>query len=91
MDAVGDLSAHVLSWVFYVVANFVQPVKATCPPGWWVNGVRLDGTFQCYKPWPGDEEHPPAVDVFVSSRLYCGVQRPAVVNERMVACRRDLP
>lgn len=35
-----------MAWLLWVLCWVLRPVAWTAPDGWWVNGVRPDGTFE---------------------------------------------
>lgn len=73
-----------------------RPSGAQCPPRWYVDGVRPDGSYQC-RPVPLHPEtdatwqHPditPFDDRVIGGQIYCGAGTvPLVIDERTVACR----
>lgn len=78
-------------------AMALHPTSARCPVGW-VNGVRPSGRFECRVTigpdcdMRGDRTCPEVPDVGgVAGRIYCEPgDRPLVIDERTVACRRRL-
>jgi hypothetical protein len=69
------------------VASLVQPRRARCPDGMYVNGVRPSGAFECRIAPKLKHEAPP--DSELGGRIYCtGGTRPIVVDYRTVGCQR---
>ena len=73
------------------------PNRATCPPGWFVEGVRPTGATQCRpnppahcgEPVPPDNGPCPRDDRMIPLEIYCtGGSHAIVVNERTVGCQR---
>lgn len=85
---------YLLLGVFIVlVCAVLQPTRVRCPHGWWVNGVRPSGAFECRKT-PRSIVTPSAAEVheidsdwMIAGDLYCGEQLPIVVDERTVGCQ----
>lgn len=65
-----------------------RPDQASCPraPGWWINGVRPSGEYECLLT-RGDNDDPAVASL--SGRIHCDPgTAPRVVDERHVRCRR---
>lgn len=83
----------VLCW-----STATRPRGARCPQGWYVDGIRPTGRFDCARTPGGDIMYDGAggypdraVDLpgRLGGRLYCtGGSHPIVVNERTVGCQR---
>lgn len=91
------LVCAVISALLFTWSHVIRAERATCPAGWYVNGVAPDGTFRV-RPVP-PPERPCAsgpngcierdLDIEIRGRIYCtGGARPVVVNERTVGCQR---
>ena len=91
-----------MSYIVFLISFFVssmfsscyQPHRATCPQGWWVEGIRPDGTTQC-RPNQQDvpSDLPGGPDIPTDSRILpmwiqCNGEKeiPLVINERTVEC-----
>jgi hypothetical protein len=69
-----------------IASAFVHPNRAVCPPRFWVNGIRIDGSFACLRALDVEGDGPP--DAELAGALYCtGGQLPIVVDERTVGCQ----
>ena len=80
-----------------VLGALLAPAIARCPPGWYVNGVRPSGIYEC-RPVLGRPER----DISdararlesgdsraITGRLRCtGGDSPVVIDSRTVGCRR---
>lgn len=80
------------------LAMATQPRRASCPVGWYVNGIRPTGSFEC-RPIPignpdydgtwGKPDRSIERPGAILGRLYCtGGTHPIVRNERTVGCQR---
>lgn len=103
MDAITAIAAWCVSLALLIVCAATRPQRGECPPGWYVEGVRVMslgiepiGSFACKRPAVGGE-----TDVLTGKstahelpgelrgRIYCtGGALPIVVNERAVGCQR---
>lgn len=99
-----DLACALLSLALLICTAAIRPTSARCPPGWYVNGVRPTGIYECRRVPGGDPLYDGAAgypDRTVDSpgwywaRIYCtGGAQPIVVlarherDARFVACRR---
>jgi hypothetical protein len=81
-----------------LAAMVVEPTRARCPAGWYVNGVKPTGRFECLRVpggnplydgaggWPNRAIDYPGS---LRGRIYCtGGTHPVVVNYRVVGCQR---
>lgn len=76
-----------LSLAVLAVASVVQPRRARCPGGMYVEGVRPSGSFECRVAPRFERDIPP--DVEIAGRIYCtGGSRPIVVDSKTVGCMR---
>lgn len=81
-----------------VIAAIARPRVATCPPGYYVEGVRPSGETTCVSTWdprPDDTKSPEGCHHGVlevprlPTRVWCEPAELAVViNERTVGCRK---
>lgn len=85
------VACFLVSLVVIANSTLARPTRATCPAGWWVNGITPAGYFACYlteltREWPPIDAEPTAV---IGSRIYCtGGSHPIVVSARVVGCQR---
>ena len=72
-----------------------RPRRARCPLGWYVEGIRPSGSFDCRRRPGGDPLYDGAggypdraVDRpgAIGGRIYCAGDRPIVVDARTVGC-----
>lgn len=82
-----------LAPLFAFAAWLVQPITATCAPGWWLaTGVRADGSFLCHLR-PAMEQWPP-IDApempTLPGRVWCDVPGDVRQDGRRVWCRRGV-
>lgn len=91
-----DLLGLLLSVFMLAVSCSVRPVRAVCPPAWYLNaGIRPTGDFQCAPSLVGGVLDPAGgVDTAVQppgaivSKIYCtNGQEPIVVDYRVVSCQ----
>lgn len=86
----------VVGMFLLALSALVQPTRASCPRGWWVNGVRPSGITECFPVPPEDHgcagsapcpDHPSVPGL--PMRVYCaeGTQ-PIAVDERTVVCKK---
>jgi hypothetical protein len=79
-------------------AMVTQPRVARCPGGWYVNGIRPTGSFECRRipggnpdfdgTWGRPDRSFERVGA-LQGQLYCtGGTRPIVRNETTVGCQR---
>lgn len=69
-----------------IVIAIMQPHMASCPPRYWVNGIRPDGRYECLLT-VGDNDDP-AIDT-IAGKLSCPPDTtPIVVSFQHVACKR---
>lgn len=95
------ISIAILLAILLAVAaarTFATPLERHCPePGWYLNGVRPSGAYQCL-PVLGDPERDLddarerrvfADERALEGRIHCtGGARPIVVDYRTVGCQR---
>lgn len=88
----------VLGFIAMAGAAMWHPAnRATCPAGWYIEGVRSSGQTQCRpvppahcgEPVPPDNVPCPRDDRRIPIAIYCtNGQQPIVVNERTVGCQQ---
>lgn len=89
MDALGlFVSAALLT-----CSAVTQPSSARCPAGWYLNGVRQTGVYECRRAPGGAPDRTVDRLGWYRSRVWCtGGTRPIVVLEdreaRTVGCQR---
>lgn len=87
-----DLFSVIATIALLCFAMVAQPKRASCPDGWWVDGVSPSGVFGCaFVDRRDRREWPPldALPIEVGSRIYCtGGARPVVVDSTNVGCQR---
>lgn len=82
-----------VTMVVLLAAALVQPHRARCPAGWWIDGVRPSGAFACRAAPVRDtgartEVDDGTPDAELGGQLYCsGGTQPIVVDERTVGCQ----
>lgn len=86
---VSDIAWLFLSVVILTIAAFVlSPQRAQCSPGWFVDGIRPSGSFECLRdrdPTAGNESSR-GHDV-LEGKLDCAPSfMPVVLDDRRVAC-----
>lgn len=85
--------------VVLCVTMALQPSRARCPEGWYVEGVRRSGAFTCKRKLIGGEHDSPGIEDTavqppgeLSGRIYCtGGATPIFVYDRTartVGCQR---
>lgn len=93
-----DVVCTLLSSVALRWSAVTRPTTAMCPAGWYLNGVRPSGQYECRRAPVGDPLYDGAggysdrtVDRpgWLVGQVWCkrGV-RPIVVDERTVGCQR---
>jgi len=74
----------------------IRPSVAQCPAGWYVEGIRVTGQYDC-RPVPPPDPHdargheidpPPRHDPQIDGQIYCPGSHPIVVDARTVGCQR---
>jgi len=97
-----DVACAMLSVVLLCWSMVTRPAAATCPAGWYVNGVRPSGVYECRRAPGGDPLYDGAGGFpdrsverpgWYRSRIWCtGGAHPIVVLEdreaRTVGCQR---
>jgi hypothetical protein len=82
----------IASAIIAVASCTYRPDRAQCAEGYYVNGVRGDGRFECLRSPPvakRDCTQPTGPSLGIVSRIYCtGGSRPIVVDQRTVGCIR---
>jgi hypothetical protein len=85
------------SLLLRVVCAIARPSSMRCPPHWWPNGIRTDGTFACAQPLTGDPDRDGTYgtqdvsvepDGVLDGRIYCddGEQPCVTWNGSAVRC-----
>lgn len=84
-----DLGYALLSvFVVLVTAIAISPERAECPRGWWVNGVRPSGSFECIRDVRPEADNEHGELRTIEGRVDCPPSfMPIVETERRVACR----
>jgi hypothetical protein len=79
-----------VTWlVAQLFAWLLDGKTAECPRATWINGIRADGRFECYRTSGRVEDVNPPSFVVVRGRIYCAADEvPIVVDERRAACRQ---
>jgi hypothetical protein len=87
-----------LSTALLVYACITRPSRSRCPDGWYINGVRPSGRFECVEsPAPGEYDcsadrvcpQPKQDAAEVAGQIVCtGGATPIVSDERTVGCMR---
>jgi hypothetical protein len=95
LSEVACLIASVIALCWSMAAH---PRRARCPAGWYVNGIRATGEFECVRTPGGDVLYDGAggypdraVDLpgRLSGRIYCtSGSLPIVVSDHAVGCMR---
>ena len=92
MTGPGDVIAGLVCLVIAIVVGVLAlPRVARCPAGYWVNGIRPSGAYQCIKvegvqEWPAIDSKPEDV---IEGQIACtGGALPIVVDHRTVGCQR---
>lgn len=89
---IDDALAALATLAVLCAAMLTRPPRAECPSGWWLDGVRPDGSFTCAHVDAGDRREWPPLEALpdeIDGRVYCtGGARPIVVNYRTVGCQR---
>lgn len=98
MGPVGDVVSLLATIALLCISMVMRPTHARCPIGWYVNGVRPSGGFQCLRAPTGDPDydgtwgHPDRTIDHpgdLRGRIYCtGGATPIVVDDRAVGCMR---
>ena len=103
LDALTAVAAGCVSLAILIVCAATRPQHSECPPGWFVDGVRVmalghepAGSFTCRRPPVGGD-----ADVLTGKqtarelpgelrgRIYCtGGALPIVIDDRTVGCQR---
>lgn len=90
-----DVGCAAISILVMLIAFVMHPHRAKCPRGFWMNGVRPTGEFQCRRTPVGDDirmpnghvvDHsiqPPGV---LDGRIFCAGGDPRVIDDTTVAC-----
>jgi hypothetical protein len=83
-----DLGSIAVSLVILLlVAIAVSPRRAECPRGYWLNGVRPSGAFECVRDGRPELDNEHSDLHRVSGRLDCLPSfMPIVVDDRHAAC-----
>lgn len=86
-----------LSMLVIVSSSLLRPTHATCPPGWYVEGVRPSGATQCRpappqrcgEPVPPDNAPCPPDARAIRIEIHCtNGQLPIVIGSRTVGCQQ---
>ena len=94
---IAELPLAIAAVVSMCVAIASAPPMATCPRGWYVEGVRPSGRSRCLpapppncgEPVPPNNGPCPLDSRETEVAVYCtGGSHPIVVNERTVGCTR---
>ncbi len=87
--------SFLVSLLVGMATSIFQPRELTCPPKFFVNGVRPSGVTSCISTWDPRPDtpnggNPPPIDVLrIRIQIFCNPdEQPLVINERRVACRR---
>lgn len=98
-----DLACWWLSVALLCCSALARPVAATCVPGFYVNGVRPSGVYECRRVPGGNPLYDGAAGYpdrtvdrpgWYRGRVYCGARRPIIVlarrdaEARFVGCQR---
>lgn len=84
-----DLIACVATIVAMLASTLTEPQRAHCPRGYYVNGVRPSGQYECRQSPPADDNAPDEIGLYYSARVYCtGGTHPIVVSYHTVGCQR---
>lgn len=85
-----DLLCAIATVALLCFSMVAQPKRATCPPGWWLDGVSYDGRFGCA--FSDDKREWPPIDAYPSEvygRIHCtGGTRAIRTGTRSVGCQR---
>lgn len=95
MNVLAEICTGLASACLLVWALATHPHRAQCPRGWFVNGVRPSGSFECLRdrdPSAG-ERAPSGGHDSISGRIMCDAPSfmPRVRDERTVSCGSTIP
>ncbi len=79
-----------LTAVVLIVGIALHPTRVRCPTGWFAEGVRPSGSFQCSRPPPGGENDATTPPGRIGGRVWCtGGTVPVLADDgRTVGCMR---
>ncbi|HEY1814878.1 MAG TPA: hypothetical protein VGG74_21170 [Kofleriaceae bacterium] len=93
-----DWLVSILGILVIAVTLLCRPHHARCPAGWWLDGVRPSGRYDCRRVPIGDDrrdadgivrDHSYEPPGEIDGEIYCtGGSKPIVVDERTVGCQR---
>lgn len=83
-----DLGGVAVSLVILLLVAFVfSPRRAECPRGYWINGVRPSGSFECVRDARPELDNEHSELHHVEGKLDCPPSfMPIVVDDRHAAC-----
>jgi hypothetical protein len=93
-----EIGCAAASVILMLVCLIVQPTRASCPPGWYVDGARPSGEYDCRRVPTGDDERLPSGIVVdhttqppgvLDGRIFCPNGSPRVLNASTVACSTE--
>ena len=86
----------IIVWATLGMCSKPLPSRATCDRGWYVDGIRPSGRYDCRRAPIGDDVRLPSGLVedrsvqspgVLDGRIFCTTGQPRVVDERTVECR----
>lgn len=96
MNEIAQTMIALIVGLVVATVAWMTPTRASCPAGWWVEGIRPSGAYDCLSPVPpccGDATGPcekipcPKLDR-IDGRIYCtGGSIPIVVDNATVGCQ----
>lgn len=91
MTVLAEVGAALVTLWLFMWALAAHPTRATCPPHWFVNGIRPNGAYECLRD-RDPESGPSAGHDEIDGRISCSPSfMPIVRNERSVACGTTIP
>lgn len=87
---ISNLGYALIGILIVAAAAVFQPTRCWCPHGWYVNGVRPSGSFECRRSPMVDASSAAEVndgtpDWILPGTVYCA--HPIVLDERTVGCQ----
>jgi hypothetical protein len=89
------VSLEVLLAIATELALCSPPRQARCPRGYWLDGVRANGMYDCLRVPIGDDARLPnghvvdrsvQPDGVINGWIFCSSGRPVVIDERTAGC-----